>query len=637
MKTKVFSMLLVLTLLLGAVGVLSSCGECKHENLPAEWTKVDDTKHQRECPDCEFVDTKGHTFKVDQEKYDEDPYAEMITKVCEACGATTEVINDVDRFILEMENKTYPWETTNLVMSVSNTSNGGELPSGGMAYVSGEWSLDHEFFKADQTVTKVDNDVLSAINKRNEQAYDVTHVQLTYQYTGAAYSEVMPEIGRQLLADGTPDIFYSIIYDMVGASIKGYFKNIQGNTYLAPFYEHFDAAEDTRGYNWDYMQDMTFSTKAMYLIASDYSFDIARAYFIMPVNGTLLQNVADITGDVNEDGKVGDAADFLQMVDDGGWTWAKIAEYTEAVKVPDSGAGGGYAVVNSDCVAGFAMSTTSGFCSTAVMYASDLTIITRTVKNGEYRYSFPRTTPDSLIKIFQMAETYIGELGKGSSYATPGGTGGVVFYSVSSSQVDSMFAADRLFVNIACDLGTIESATYQGMWSKDTGSGNGFVITPVAKPFAEQENYRTIVHNMGKVFAISAKASDAIEDVACAFINYQTITSSDILVDYFVWSLGYGSAVTEANVDILTKMSNNLKFGIDKVVEDALGIIYYGTYIKDPFSSGQMQAGDTRWHIYMVKNSYSVGEKVTGLYDGVLSWKKDAVVELQESFIQNAN
>ena len=649
MKTKILSMLLVLTLLLGAVAVLSSCGECEHKNLPTQWTKVNDRTHQRKCPDCEYTETKGHTYVTDQDKFNENPYAEMITKVCAACGDEILVANDVDLFTLEMENKTYPWQTTNLVMSVSNSANGGELESGGLAYVSGEWSLTSEHFKQGNTVTKVDGSVLNAINARNDASEAATNVTITYSYTGAAeknWAEVMPAIEAETNADNTPDIYYNFIYDMVGASIKGFFSNIQGNEYLAPFYQSFsdetdDAGlasnvENTHGYNWDYMKDLSFSTKAMYLIASDYSFDLSRAYFIMPVSGTLLQNVADVTGDVNGDKIVGDAADFLAMVNAGGWTWTKIAEYAEAVKSPDS-TKGGYSVNNSDCVAGFAMSR-SGLCGTVVMYTGDVSIVTRSVKKGEYRYSYPRSTPQSMVDVFTMAQTYIHNLGAGSSTGEPGGTGGVVLYEGGTWLVNDMFAADRLFVNTACVLGVIESETYQNMWSTTNGgSGNGFIVTPAAKATDAQENYRTLVHNIGKVFAISAKATAAKVDAACAFINYQTVNSSSILVDYFVWSLGYGSAVNEENVEILTDMSNNLKYGIDKVVEDAIGILNKGTYIDDPFNAGKtIDAGEVRWHQYMATEQYDVGEQVTGLYDGVVGWKKDALTAIQEDFLKAA-
>ncbi len=650
MKTKILSMLLVLTLLLGVVAVLSSCGgECKHENIESvQWESAGNAMHRRKCPDCDFVATEAHKMAPDPERYD--PYAETIIEICSKCDYSKEVPNTIDGFDLELAEKSgsYPWETTDLLMSVCDSSNSNELESGGRAYVSGEWDPEGDDFEASNTVSKVDKAVLDSVRARNENSLSKAKVNLTYTYLGAAYGwgAVVGQIGIENTANTTPDLYYNFIYDMVGASINGYFKNIQGNEYLAPFYAQFtdgtDAAglpttpEDTRGFNWDYMKDLSFSTKAMYLIASDYSFDISRAYFIMPVSGTLLQSVTEITGDVNEDGTVGDTADFLAMVNNGDWTWAKIAEYTDAVKTGDSGSGG-YSLTggNNDCVAGFAMSTSSGLSSTAIMYTGDLSVVSREVVEGEYRYSYASSTPTSLQSIFKAAKDYIGVPGAGTSADTPDSGEGVILYYGSTSLVDAVFAADRLFVNTACVLGVIESETYQNMWDSSKGSGNGFVVTPAAKVSETQENYRTLVHNIGKVFAISSKVTDTEADAACAFINHQTLDSSTILREYFVWSLGYGAANNDDNVNILASMSNNLKYGIDKVVEDAIGLVHAKDTITDPFNADNtIVAGNVRWHTYMLTH-WDLGEGVTTLYDGVWKWKMKSIANIQKDFLKN--
>ncbi len=651
MKTKILSLLLVVAVLFGVTATFVSCGECTHEDMPQAFTRVNETLHQRVCPACGYTESGGHTYKLDIEKYEADPFALMLTEACEGCGDERQVANDMDRFTLEMQKKadSYPWQSTELLMSVCDNSNVYELESGGRAYVSGEWDPTGNAFEPANTVSKVDQDILDGVRARNDSSLTKAKVTLTYTYMGAvagAWNTALSTIATENTAATTPDIYYNFIYHMVGASINGYFKNIQGNTYLAPFYDCYSEEKDdaglasnvvdTHGYNWDYMKDLSFSAKAMYLIASDYSFDISRAYFVMPVNGTLLQTVTEITGDVNKDGTVGDTADFLAMVNNGDWTWAKIAAYTDAVKTGDSSSHG-YSLTggNNDCIAGFAMSTTSGLCSAPVMYTGELSMVSRTVVNGEYRYTYPTEVPPTLLQIFKAARDYIGLPGQGSSLSSPTGGDGVILYSGSSSQVDAVFAADRLFVNTACVLGIIESETYQNMWDSSKGSGNGFVVTPAAKISDTQENYRTLVHNVGKVFAISSKATQTETDAACAFINHQTIDSSTLLREYFVWSLGYGAANTDENVLVLAGMSNNLKFGIDKVIEDAFGIVFNNTQITNPLNPDEkMDASGARLHIYMIRN-WDAGEEVTAMYNGLRKWKLKNVTKIQEDFLKN--
>lgn len=636
MKTKILSLVLVLCLLVGAMAVLSSCGgECKHESWSA-WSRADADNHQRVCLNekCQKVEKAKHNFKPDA-NYDE--LAAEIPVTCSVCQAKSSIENTADRLMLEFQGKEYPWMTegtTELTMSIGDNSNGQAMESGGMAYVSGEWTKDKA--TAGQTVSAVDSSILSQIIDRNTASEEATGVHLTYRYMNVKgnddWGSVKPQIVIEYSADGTPDIYYNFIYDMVGASIEGMFANVYGNEYLAPFYQTFEADPNSKetayGYNWEYMNDLTFSTKAMYLIASDYSFDISRAYFVMPVNLALLATVKDVTGDVDGDGTPGTEEDFFMMIDDGDWTWAKIAEYTEAVRKPDSQTGG--YDLNGDSIAGFAMSSSSGLTTTAVVYASEIEIVRRTIgDDGEYQYYYDPTTPESLINVFSVMDQVV--VGPAQS------AGGVIVYSGQVTLAQEAFVNNRVLIDSSCVLGAIEKASFQQMWDTDKG-GMGFAVAPVAKIDADQADYRTLVHNIGKVFGISAKCQAV--DEACAFINYQTINSSDILEEYYTWSVGYGQAVTDANVEILLSMGDRLRYGVDKVVDDALGLQYGTIQVVSPTGDGvKTEAfGNFRWHTYMLgvfRDKLNGASQIVRVYEGVYDKKLDYITEIQDKILTN--
>ena len=344
---KILSLVLLLSMLVGCAAVLSSCGKepvCDHPNMTYE--KVNAKNHKGTCPDCGYTTTTAHQFS---------------NNVCTLCGYKREAAA-ADPWQDEFDGKSYPWDAANLVMSVSDYSNGGELEAGGKAFVSGEWTQSN--INTGNTIASVDDGILRQVITRNATATSVTHVTMSYVYVSdVGWGEVLDRIATETAADNTPDIYYNLLYDMVGASIRGYFKNIYGNEYLGCFYDTYNPEEDTRGYYWEYMQDLTFSTKIMYLIASDYSFDLPRSYLVMPISLTLLNTVTNVTGDYDNNGIV-NLNDFYAMINNGEWTWTKIIEYTNAVKKPDKN--GGYSLTG-DSVAGIAMSFQSGLATSAAM------------------------------------------------------------------------------------------------------------------------------------------------------------------------------------------------------------------------------------------------------------------------------
>ncbi len=617
MKTKILSLVLVLCLLVGAMAVLSSCGECKHETWSA-WSRADAENHQRVCAGCQKVEKAKHNFKPDA-NYDE--LAAEIPVTCSVCQAKSSIENTADRLMLEFQGKEYPWMTegvTELTMSIGDNSNAQALESGGMAYVSGEWTKDKA--NAGHTVSAVDSAILSQIIDRNTASEEATGVHLTYSYMNLNnddWGSVKPEIVRQYSADGTPDIYYNFIYDMVGASIEGVFANIYGNEYLAPFYESFtaDASESSvLGYNWAYMNDLTFSTKAMYLIASDYSFDITRATFVMPINLKLLPNVASVTGDRDGDGVKGTADDLFRLIEDGEWTWDMIAQYATALPQRT-----------------VALSTSYGLSSIPLLYSCDLSIVQRTVNaDGQYEYSYPSETPSSLSAVFAMASNLV-NLRSGTRAA-------VNLYQGNIAIEADKFTSNSLLINATCLLGSIEQDAYRAMWDTSK-NGKGFMLAPTPKLNADQADYRTVVHSIGKVFAISAKCQAV--DEACAFINYQTLASTDILNEYLTWCVGDGHDVTEGNVGVLKAMRERLCNSHDQVVDDVLGLQYGRTKITDPTGDGVRETyfANFRWHTYMLvvlRDKLNGASQIVRVYEGVYDKKLEYLNEIVDQIERNS-
>ena len=80
-------------------------------------------------------------------------------------------------------------------------------------------------------------------------------------------------------------------------------------------------------------------------------------------------------------------------------------------------------------------------------------------------------------------------------------------------------------------------------------------------------------------------------------------------------------------------MKEDLRFGIDKVVEDAIGIMYNLDTTDDPFNAGgTMTVGNARWHTFMLSH-YDIGDGVSQLYEGVNAFKAGKLTELQSKFL----
>ncbi len=511
------------------------------------------------------------------------------------------------------------WTTAQtLIMNVSDTSNGAELQAGGRAYVSGNNNYSAES-------AHITNQLLKDVIQRNSDAAAYANVVLAYSYSAWGWGEATGAIGENIGSgvSGMPDIYYDSVYDMVASSIKGHFLNVLGNEYY-----HGAGENPAAGYNRDYMDCLTFSTKAEYLIASDYSVDISRNFYILPVNmDILVMKAALVVDDRNQDCMI-DYDDFYDVIDDEEWTWNFIAHLCEVVKVES--ALGGYSI--NDGTVGMAIDGSAGLAAAGLCYASELQIIDRTIDGvtGEYVYTYD-TEGAALL---QVATTLANSIALTDGFILHNSSDG---FASSTEAIANAFSEGHVLIGNVILLGAIEQDSYRSMWDEENDR-LGFVCAPMPlyqNGTAGEWTYHTVVHNLAKVFGI-ATTSRAKLDRALAFLDYASTHSTDILEDFYTWTILYDAANgDDHNVEYLTNMKENMEYNLDKTVDDALGAVG-STYAKVDGVSYY----SNRWHLILrdgqagtEDDGYGIGAAIVSVYKGLYETKEDAVKKIQAQFL----
>ena len=266
MKKRILCLLLVLAMMLGITGMLASCGGNEDEDFGGD------------RDDSEFTDDEKGVSK----------YYE------------------------------YTWSTKTLNVELSEHTCAQELVSQVKRYLAG---------KDNRYNDPLDDD----IRYRNGRATAVSRTDINYTYLpditayewGANISRMANE--AKSYSDTSADIYVNFIYDTVSASLQGAFANLRSTTmyksedknYFEFVYDkNYDASVDDEGYMYDLMNSLSFSTRKMYVLASDYLTDVVRAFFIVPVNIAMLNGI-DVTmvEQYNADGDDKfDISDFYKSV-----------------------------------------------------------------------------------------------------------------------------------------------------------------------------------------------------------------------------------------------------------------------------------------------------------------------------------
>ena len=468
----------------------------------------------------------------------------------------------------------YTWSTTTLNVEISEHTASQELISRTRRYLAGE----------DASASEPLDD---QVRTRNARAEKVTRTKIKYTYlpdtTTNAWGKSMDRIAKEAKAgaENSADIYINFIYDMVGASLQKAFANLRsttmygaaGKNYFEFTAADYDAVKDDEGYMYDLMNSLSFSTKKMYVLTSDYLIDVVRAFFVVPVNIEMINGIDPSTVEQYDNGDgVFDIDDFYNsVVWDYKWNYTAVKVFSESVAVME-GEKPNWKGQDSNDVFGFALgSATSGIHGVGILYGTDVEIITRELgDDGFYNVYYPASAEDSgyaqfcdaLADLFSANGVY--DVAQGSLTNTP------------SMQITAKFAANQLLFGGVICAGNLELGEYQTM--NANGAGFGVAPVPMYREYNEavdvDENgqnryYRTASHNIAKCAGISFSTTKFKQ--ASAWLDYQSTHSTDILNKYYKDKLQYGFAGNnQHNVDVLEMLRDNVSTALDKCYDDAI-------------------------------------------------------------------
>lgn len=622
MKTKILALLLVVVLL---VICLASCTTPE----PPACTKHVDNNNDKKCDIC-------------QKPMEVDPTP--------GPGDNPEVDETPD----------VTWnETVSLLYCLTENSNGGELSSGCRHYMAGDTSK----------VENAGNTFYTTIQERNAYAEEYAKVLITYDYTSITSGwggniKAITALGTQTSDNGRPDIIVNFVYDMMSASLNKAFKNVysQKNTssmvkpgelsnYFAFATEgayNPEYLDKDNGYMVEYMQSLSLSRDRMYFVASDYFIDLVRAFFVVPVNINMLEAINPneshnpfITDADKADGKY-TIDEFYAMVNDGKWTYDAVAAFAADVYSP------GDTDDPLDGTLGFAVSTDGGLGASGLLYTTSITIIERQwdeqyIQNddGTYTGDFIYWYPDENSENAKNLRNFVANLGLLFGAENPGvravGNKGAV-NGTSFANGDSLaailqrFAEDQLlFGGIIC-VGSLEDSGYKTM----VANGGSFGVVPVplyrGEYYDEElgamttDKYLTQVHSLGKVAGLTFTSKKFA--AASAYLNWLSLNSSDILDDYYQYTLtneAAGGAENEGTADMLAYIRAHVRTSFDKAFEDAIAKHY-------------AQGEDTwynsnKWHNLILHANFELDpDTIASSYKSIYTQKQGALDTIENSY-----
>ena len=647
MKTKLFALLLALTLIISCVIVLSACGETPAPDPGTgdtpPCTKHNDRNKDNKCDVC-GVNLGGGNGGCRHE--DED-----VNGHCDLCDELVPL--DVE------------WDNTNLIFQLSLNTNSEELPSGSKRFLAGD--LDGK------TPTILDDD----IKTRNENALDYANVNITYTYLpdgevyywGQCIDFIYQTVNTQ--TKDSPDFYVNFIYDMVNTSLRGSFANLysdvrawdEGETPSNYFsFAESGYVDNGEGYMYEYMKSLTLSKFKMYVLASDYLTDLIRAFLVVPVDIQLLNSIdvdlgytvdgydpADpeanlkfnsdrIDSATGESGSDGDfnVDDFYQLVRDKDWTYDTVIDFSAAIYEKDAEHGKPTASIYDQI--GLLMGA-QGLNATGLVYTTSVTIIKREWDDNldDYNYAYPSPAEqtalydlcDALAKLFKAEGVYAlseQEARETDEYSSNNGNGAILL------DIREKFGKHEALFGGIITVGSLEYKTYQDM---KEGAGFGVVPVPLYRGefeaydeetdsyYTTTDDYLTCIHNVGRAGGISAYTRKFPQ--LSAYLHYQSENSTDILNRYYNIELQYSvSDGRPGNVEMLNYIRYNVRSAFDKTYEDCIG----------PFFSGvDNESMDSKWHvmIYTATPAYQKTDMETS-YERYYETKKDYLLGLYKEY-----
>ena len=246
---------------------------------------------------------------------------------------------------------------------------------------------------------------------------------------------------------------------------------------------------------------------------------------------------------------------------------------------------------------GFAAGKSSGLTGSGILYTTSVKIINKVTKDGKTTYEYPATNNDLVVlsnKLYDLFKNNPGVCTIDSKGAQDAG----IDAKGDLDGIRKRFAQNNVLFGGVIAVGSLEDTVYQQM-NEPGKKGFGVVPVPLYKQDeAHTEQYQTLVHNLARVFAISATTSKF--EKCAAFLNYQSVNSKDILEMYYNETLVAAVEAGEAadhNVQMLNYIRAHVRDCFDKTYEDVISN-YQGVT--------DAQASSKRWHGILYTNGYMV-------------------------------
>ena len=198
--------------------------------------------------------------------------------------------------------------------------------------------------------------------------------------------------------------------------------------------------------------------------------------------------------------------------------------------------------------------------------------------------------------------------------------------------IRNRFVNNRILFGGAICLGSLEYTDYRDM-------EDGFGVVPVPLYRTEDENgvpekYMTQIHNIGRIGAINAKTTKFAK--ISAYLDYQSLNSTDILEEYYEVKLCGDVAGGGAHKDMLIFIRSNVRTSFDKAFEDAIGYLF----VNESVGAGGNGADavetseDQKWHAIIKKAHFECDAgQMSNAYLSYVEDKKGRLDSLEESYV----
>ena len=501
--------------------------------------------------------------------------------------------------------KSYYWQDNrSIIIEMNLTANNGELSALTKRYMAGI-AEDGEILN-----TRLDQ----LVSDRNTTAYTVTNTSVDYiflpdgRYDWNSYHGPISSAIAAPTAE-TPDVYCGLAWDLGACSAKGDFVNLksttrgQGNNYFTFNEENYNAEYDDEGYFYDLMASMSPVDDKMYIYASNYTLDVIRAIYCVPVSITLLESlsldkIAEKAGDFeykwdsDEDGDW-DVDDFYDIVLTNNWTYDMLGILGGAAYSNDSGA----ATANFGDTLGFVYDVNTGLQCAGIMFSNDIQLFDKTYNDaGDPVFIVPESNAAFVELVTELSEVF-DYSGNFADNEAPTGYDSIMYAT------RARFSEDKILFGGVIMVGALDFGEYQGM-------EGGFGIVPVPLISAGRQ-YVSAIHNLARVMGI-AKTTTKFEEVS-AFLDYQTLHSHETMSTYYTLLQYDTVGGEEYNIAVLDILRNSLGDNSTHYLENQIQSKPSGITVTIDRWSRMLRTNDLDPETLRNKYDQSVGNKNAAL------------------------